>query len=314
MGNTGLLRPLTDALEDIRRRMADHGNTLRQHETRTRRSLIDPLLDSLGWDTQDPSQVVHEHKAGNGRADYALMRPDGKPLIAIEAKRLGEPLESHIIQMVTYANVAGIPYCGLTDGNVWEVYDVFAQTPIEEKRLLRANISSDPLPATALALTLLWRPGVTTGIPAGTPARAAAPLLEWKTQAEITQLKLPTDSRWMPLTEFDQTRPEEVPKRVRFPDGTEKDLANVRELIIETAAWLHRSGSMGEDRIPIKNGRKRNLVERDINPDRDTRERYRTLPGTQLRVYVNLSRANCRKAVIRLATICGEDPARIAVA
>ena len=312
MENTDLLRPLTDALEEIKRRMADHGDLIRQHETKTRRSLIDPLLDSLGWDTQDPSQVVHEHKAGNGRADYALMRPDGKPLIAIEAKRLDEPLESHIIQMVTYANVAGIPYCGLTDGNVWEVYDVFAQTPIEDKRLLRADISTDPLPATALALTLLWRPSVTTGIPTGTPARATTPLLEWKVQKETPQMKLPMDSRWMPLTEFDQTRPEEIPERVRFPDGTEKSLAYSRELLMETAAWLHRSGSMGEDKIPIKNGRTRNLVERDINPDKETRKRYRTLPGTQLRIYVHFRKTDCRKTAIKLTRLCGENPGRIA--
>ena len=159
MENNVLLKPLTDALEDIRRRMADHGDLLRQHETRTRRSLIDPLLDSLGWDTRDPGQVVHEHKAGNGRADYALMRQDGKPLIAIEAKRLGEPLESHIIQMVTYANVAGIPYCGLTDGNVWEVYDVFAicatawpeATSPTGRMAVAWTTASEPLRAIALS-------------------------------------------------------------------------------------------------------------------------------------------------------------------
>ena len=42
-----------------------------------------------------------------------------------EAKKLGEKLEHHLPQMVTYATMAGIPYCGLTDGNIWILHDVF---------------------------------------------------------------------------------------------------------------------------------------------------------------------------------------------
>ena len=49
--------------------------------------------------------------------------------MAIKAKRLGEALEPHIVQMVTYATIARIPYCGLTDGNVCEVKRLETQDP-----------------------------------------------------------------------------------------------------------------------------------------------------------------------------------------
>ena len=59
--------------------------------------LIDPLLSALGWDTSDPEQVTLEFEISGKRVDYALKGRDGRPLIVVEAKRLGESLESHTV-------------------------------------------------------------------------------------------------------------------------------------------------------------------------------------------------------------------------
>ena len=52
-------------------------------------ALIDPLLSALGWDTSDPGLVLPEYSSdsSSGRADYALLRPDGRPAAFIEAKK-----------------------------------------------------------------------------------------------------------------------------------------------------------------------------------------------------------------------------------
>ena len=68
-----LLDDLVGVIETIKERIATHGDSLRTSETRTRMALIDPLLQSLGWDTSDPAMVAPEYSAGNGRADYALL-------------------------------------------------------------------------------------------------------------------------------------------------------------------------------------------------------------------------------------------------
>ena len=65
-----------------------------ERETRTKYALIDPILRSLGWDTEDPTQVKMEHEVSHGdddnrRVDYALFNaPDSEPYILIEAKGL----------------------------------------------------------------------------------------------------------------------------------------------------------------------------------------------------------------------------------
>ena len=295
-----LLKSLTDTLENVRERIRQHEQLLRENETRTRRSLIDPVLDALGWDTEDPSSVIHEYQVGNGRADYALAN-QGKPMVALEAKRLGEKLETHTAQMVTYANITGIPYCGMTDGNVWELYDVFDQKPLDEKKILSVSIADGHPSGTALQLLTLWKPAVEEG----NPAPGNSPLAQ-RRQPEIRQGALPMEKTgWIQLTEFDHN---EKPREIMFPDGQKRDIRVARDLVTETAAWLFQGGHMTEEQIPIRNGRKRELVAFQKQMSVEEKHRYKNIAGTPMRVYVNLSRENCLKATIKLARECGQKP------
>ena len=117
-----LLDDLVTAIQTVQARIREHGNSLSQNEYRTRISLIDPILNALGWDVSDPRLVTVEdhHQAGNGRADYALLGSDGKTeSLYIEAKRLNEPLEAHQDQVFKYTWDQKLFYGGLTDGNRW---------------------------------------------------------------------------------------------------------------------------------------------------------------------------------------------------
>ena len=111
-----LLDDLTGVIELLRERIQSHGEALRENETRTRMALVDPLLQALGWDVSDPAVVTPEFKVSGGWADYALLRSDGPPAATVEAKKLGEPLASHQMQMLNYANASGIDFAALTDG------------------------------------------------------------------------------------------------------------------------------------------------------------------------------------------------------
>ena len=70
-------------------------------EVSTRYTVIDPVLRSLGWDLSDPSCCRVEHRIREPvrnrqgrvtrrglRVDYALLGPDGHPVVLVEAKRL----------------------------------------------------------------------------------------------------------------------------------------------------------------------------------------------------------------------------------
>ena len=133
------LDDLIALIELLRARIGSHHTVLRENETRTRMALIDPLMHALGWDVSDPGVVTPEYKVSGGWADYALLRSDGRPAATVEAKELGEALASHRMQMLNYANASGIDYAVLTDGNRWELYDIFKRGPLEERRILEVS-------------------------------------------------------------------------------------------------------------------------------------------------------------------------------
>ena len=189
------LDDLVARIELLRARIRSHNTALRENETRTRMALIDPLLHALGWDVSDPGVVTPEYKVSDGWADYALLRPNGQPAATVEAKKLGEPLMSHRMQMLNYANASGIDYAGLTDGNHWELYNVFKRGQLEERRILEVSIANDPAHESALKLLLLWRPNLESGQPVAArasilaEARRPTPKLPSVEQAPVPRLE-----------------------------------------------------------------------------------------------------------------------------
>ena len=170
-----MLDDLTTVIETLKERINTHSNVLSGSETRTRMSLIDPLLQVLGWDVSDPGIVIPEFNVGGKRADYALLGANGKPTVVLEAKSLGTSLSSNEqMQMLNYANVDGVPFAGLTDGNQWKLYDVFDRKPLSERCILDFSISQDATPQIALQLLLLWR----ANMESGSPQPAQEPILD----------------------------------------------------------------------------------------------------------------------------------------
>ena len=96
---------LADTIRQIRFRVRSHGSYLSKvDETRTRYTLIDPVLYALGWDVSDPSQVMVEVDISVSTAvkkvDYALYKSGitKRPWILVEAKRLDDRQIERFIQ------------------------------------------------------------------------------------------------------------------------------------------------------------------------------------------------------------------------
>ena len=155
--------PLDDVqriIENLRDMIETHRDYLSTHETRTRQVLIDPLLRELGWDVSNPDAVELEYKVEPQWADYALMS-NGHPLAVIEAKKLGSDIEDDkIMQVLGYANLAGIPYMIVTDGDKWGMYEVFRPGRLNDRRLMKLELSQQPAHKNALQALAMWRPNL----------------------------------------------------------------------------------------------------------------------------------------------------------
>ena len=266
-----LLDDLVGVIETLKERIATHGASLRENETRTRMALIDPLLQTLGWDVSDPEMVTPEYSVGNSRADYALLMATGNPSALVEAKKLDESLASHRMQMLNYANISGIPHAGLTDGNHWEMYTVFDQAPIEQRRILDVSIASTPAHEAALKLLLLWRPNLASG----RPVHANAPALANQGQSTIThpamqptpvpsgltpvvEVAEPVSSVqgsliWKPLSTVTYQVGDSKPIGIRFPDSQQIQIKRGwTDAWFQVCEWLASTGKLTEHDCPIR--------------------------------------------------------------
>ena len=266
-----LLDDLVGAINILKERIRTHGPDLQANETRTRMALIDPLLQALEWNTSDPALVTPEYASGSGPVDYALRGSRDKPAAFIEAKKLGESLSKHREQMVRYANMDGVPYAGLTDGNYWEFYEVFKQKRLEDRRLLQVSIVHDPTHECALKLLLLWRPNLSSVQPTqmnnpilaaeseSNPEPTKAPPSTPESNSEPAKVSPsstpePKNTEWVALTDMFRGRVSggagDPPLAIKFPDESENVIHVWRDVLVNTAEWLYSKGLLMNN-VPV---------------------------------------------------------------
>ena len=261
------LESLLELVETLRERIDEHGQALRQSEALTRAALIDPLLRELGWDTEDPALVIPEYRLGRGFADYALLS-DGKPMIMVEAKKLGMPLQGAATQGIGYCIEDGIGYFTVTDGRQWEIYETHKMAPISEKLTVQFNIEQPP-PITCLRAMALWRPAVEHG----SVTVAETPLVQ-EVREEVSQAtevppsqasgtdatqSVPSSNggkqNWISISEFSPQKDDEAPTELRFPNGNTVQIEKWFMLLTETVRWLYDNRHITEANPHVRGAR-----------------------------------------------------------
>jgi len=137
--------PIANAVEVLRKRIQQ----IRERkeiigEENTMATLIDPLLEALGWDLQEIDEVRREYrrKPQDNPVDYALFLNRTECLF-IEAKSLEKDLSDHkwVTQNLSYATGAGVQWCVLTNGDEYRIYNAHAPVAVEEKLFRTVRIS-----------------------------------------------------------------------------------------------------------------------------------------------------------------------------
>lgn len=123
-------------------------------EAQARQAVIDPVLESLGWDRQNLSEWLPEMKLdGIGNVDYALRstsKPgEPRPMVFIEAKRPGSLSAAGQKQLFEYATNRGVPLLVLTDGDIWDFYYSPGTGLPEDRKFLSLRITADGIDETA---------------------------------------------------------------------------------------------------------------------------------------------------------------------
>lgn len=308
------LDDLVTQIELLRSRIAAHRNTLAENETRTRISLIDPLLHALGWDVADPAKVAIEYGMSGGVADYALLQSEGKPVAIVEAKRLGTFLSSHRQQIVQYAVTSGIGYAVLTNGDDWEFYDVFQRRPLEEKRTLEISIAKAKVQECALKLLLLWQPNLSSG----QPVTANAPILNEPVippePKPVIIEPQPNPDGWVALSEYNPSAGTKCPMTIRFWDKSERNLNYWNEVLTLVVEHLYTTKLLqaSDTPIPSRPGSKNCLIHTEPrHPDGTKMAYFRRIDGTPLFVNTHLNAMQIREYTKQLLLRYKQNPSEV---
>ncbi len=330
-----MLDDLVQTIEMLQKRIKEHGSHIGAYESRTRVTLIDPMLSALGWDVDDPGVVEIEPRvAEEGWADYALLGGNGRPVVFVEAKRLGEDLSKHTNQTIKYAigenmgRTSKIQYAALTNGNEWRVFDLYRQDLIWE-----ASITAGEPAKTALQFLALWR----RSLQDGGFDQAAQPLVEVAvdaatepvSQAEAEPAPSPNtaqnasqpsattvEGKWTPLTGEFAAMGNPPPKAIKFQDGTERPTRYWFEIIRQTALHLVEVKLLTRENCQIRSstagGSTRYLLSLDGKHSNGKAFAFPVpLGDTGIIVEANFSAVDCVRQAKRLLEHFGLDPARV---
>ena len=155
MKNLGLRSVLRDLAQGIAKGQYRHAS-----EEDTKAKLINPTLNTLGWDTTgDEVKFEYKHNSTDGPVDYGLTI-SGKLRLIIEAKALDKNLADPKLlqQVLRYAINAGVRWCVLTNGDEYRFYNACAEVPAEEKLFCTACISKSGPDVAASILDVISRP------------------------------------------------------------------------------------------------------------------------------------------------------------
>ena len=250
------LDSLQRVIEKLQKTIEAHRGYLAENETRTRQVLIDPLLRKLGWDVSNPNIVQLEYRVKQGQPDYALMSK-GKPLAVVEAKRLESDLgDDQIMQALAYANAGGIPYMIITNGDTWEMYEVFKPAELEDRLLIKLELSQQPADKDASQAWAMRKPNLTAKKPVFEPPKPA--LAQSSRQPnKLPKKQLPDvysiddDARY-PFASEERFYPQDSkPTKVRIDNRRPETVKSWKTVIHKVAAWLADERILSVNDCPI---------------------------------------------------------------
>lgn len=134
-------------------------------EENTKRKIIEPLIELLGWDVLS-SDVELEYSvqmgSGTKKVDYALKR-EGTPVVFVEAKGCDTPLDQgHVNQLKSYMRQVGVDWGLLSNGGTFEIFrrDLSSNRPRE---ISLAEFTIEEVPDNEHPLKALSRESIDSG-------------------------------------------------------------------------------------------------------------------------------------------------------
>jgi hypothetical protein len=192
--------PLADRIENVRTLL----NTgVLPNEAAVSHSIVNPLLQELGWPLFDPTYVAPQFKVEGRWVDFALLH-HGRPVVFIEVKQPGRGIGADK-QLFEYAFHGGVPLAVLTDGATWHFYLPAMQGTYDERRVYLLDLLERDPAESAVRLTRYLDYGAVTSGEAFERARQ-----DYQRSRQRREAREAIPSAWQALIEAGDERLVEV--------------------------------------------------------------------------------------------------------
>ncbi|MEP7037735.1 MAG: restriction endonuclease subunit R [Acidobacteriota bacterium] len=135
---------MNEKLSALFTRIKADSNLLTVSEAQTSQGIVLPILNNLGWEVFDTTEVTPEYSVGGRRVDFAL-RIQLINKVFLEIKKTSENLENHQEQLVYYAFQQGVKLAILTNGITWQFYLPLEEGSWEHRRFFTIDLMEQSL-------------------------------------------------------------------------------------------------------------------------------------------------------------------------
>lgn len=138
---------LKESVEEVRGKIRNerYRNVYTTNETAVRDQLLKPIFKPLGWNTENPDDVLPEESTEEGHPDYSF-RLDGERILFVEAKNLSVDVKSNnsLRQLARYISGEGVDFGILTNGRNWVLLKAYETgTSISERIVWETDVIED---------------------------------------------------------------------------------------------------------------------------------------------------------------------------
>ena len=175
------------ALSNWIKEIKNDSNISTLNEAQAKRSVIERILEFLGWDMYNYNEVKLEYGVETLWVDYALLI-NGENKVFIEAKRPSEKLETHQKQLLDYSFGEGVASAILTNGIAWWFYLPLKEGAWNDRKFYTIDILEQEIEDIDDKFSLLLS---RENVASGEAVRQAESILKSRQREKIVKENLP---------------------------------------------------------------------------------------------------------------------------
>ncbi len=222
----------------LRHRIKRNRAVLEKSEPNTKSTLVEPLLEAVGWRILEANEVYREFSTTTGVADYALIIDNTEiPYYIMEVKSLETRLSHALEQEIRYCRELNVRNAIITNGDDWMMFKYPVDETDEDLDIFQFSVTKSDVVVSALAALMLQNPA-NQHVSNDDLNQIQNSLSKLKGEDPIPRSESDDDNGWISINHARRSSVTKCPTWMRFSDGFTMRVVRWNYLIRGVGFWL----------------------------------------------------------------------------